>query len=467
MPLLSRRQLLKSSLATAGALSSGAFLASCSSGIKAVASSEPDHVLTPHLTDFRILGERLTQGVMSYGNSAPPPVLVAQQSEAFFTRLNNSLPEPTTVHWHGMRLPNAMDGVPFLTQPPVHDGENFDYRFTPPDAGTFWYHPHCNTLTQMSKGLNGVLIVREKDDPGFDEDIPLNLRDWRLDREGQFIDLYDLRKSGKAGTFGVVKTANWIESPNYPVPTGGLIRVRIVISDVTRIYRLSCKGATAKIIAVDGHPVPEPFDLDFDSFGPGQRVDLAISVPQEEGRKIRLINSSSSKPWVVASFTASGENLKRDAREIRPLPANPLQKPDLASAETLELDFTATAEQAPKSGHCGTLGFSFWAINKRAWQGASSDPMAPLMEFKMGKSYILDIRNRTPHTHPVHLHGLAFQLLQSNKRPIRKLWTDTALVLPDETIQVGLVADNPGDWLIHCHIIEHQKTGMSAYARVI
>lgn len=463
MSVLSRRQLLKFSLATAGAFSAGGVLSACTSG---TVPTPPNFTLTPQLSQFNILDTAVTQGMMSYGDSSPPTVLVARQGEPFFTRLDNRLPEPTTVHWHGVRLPNAMDGVPFLTQPYVYGGETFDYRFTPPDAGTFWYHPHCNTLTQMSKGLNGVLVVKEKNDPGFDADIPLNLRDWRLDDRGQFIDLYNLRKTARAGTFGTIKTANWRESPNYFVPTGGLVRVRVVISDITRIFRLSAQGAPVKIVAIDSHPLTTLSDLAFDNFGPGQRVDLVIAMPSVEGQHVRLINSSSSKPWVVASFTASGPNLGREVRDIHPLPDNPVKKPDLGSAETIELDFTATADQVPKSGFCGTLGFSFWAINKRSWRGVSPNPADPLMELKLGKSYLLDIRNRTPHSHPVHLHGLAFQILQSNKRRLPPLWTDTALVLPDETIRVGLVADNLGDWLLHCHIIEHQKTGMSAYARV-
>lgn len=133
----------------------------------------------------------ITRNMMTYGLGASgdgvPPVLRMRKGEDFAARLVNRLREPTTVHWHGLRIANAMDGVPEMTQPYVYPGDTFDYRFTPPDAGTFWYHPHCNTLTQMGRGLTGVIVVEDPADPVFDAEIVLNLRDFRLGGDGQFI----------------------------------------------------------------------------------------------------------------------------------------------------------------------------------------------------------------------------------------------------------------------------------------
>ncbi|WP_020594261.1 multicopper oxidase family protein [Kiloniella laminariae] len=457
-----RRNFLKNSLLTASAVAGGTTVGF----LGARAQAQPDLLLKPALTEYSFLPGILTRKLFSYNSTGPAPVLRARQGQPFHVRLENALPEETTIHWHGLRLPNAMDGVPFLTQPYVNRHESFDYIFTPPDAGTFWYHPHCNTLEQMSYGLNGVLVVEEETDPGFDQDIALNLRDWRLGSDGQFIKLYQARKSARSGTFGTVKTANWQENPHYEVSSGGLIRLRIVNSDVTRIFKLGISGAQAKIIALDGYPTPGQPELDQQSVGPGQRMDLAILLPGEEDREVTLINYSSSTPWTVSTLKTRGQSLKRDLGDLRPLPANPVPLPDLASAEHIPFEFTATAESAPKSGFCGSLGFSFWAINRQPWPGVSPDPMAPMAELKLGKSYIFSFINRTPHSHPIHLHGLSFTLLKSNKRPLAPLITDTALLLPDEQIDVAFVADNPGDWLLHCHIIEHQKTGMSSFIRI-
>ncbi len=150
-----------------------------------------------------------------------------------------------------------MDGVPFMTQPYVYTGDSFDYAFTPPDAGTFWYHPHCNTLTQMGHGMTGVIVVEDPADPTFDAEVVLNLRDWRLGSDGQFIAAFRPRDAAKTGTYGTVRTANWHQEPQYDAPAGGLIRLRIAVTDVTRIFSLKMEGAEATVIAIDGNPGTE------------------------------------------------------------------------------------------------------------------------------------------------------------------------------------------------------------------
>ena len=131
-----------------------------------------------------------------------PPPLIARQGDVFSTRFHNHIPSPSTIHWHGVRVPFAMDGVPFLTQNPVLPGESFLYRFPVPDAGTYWYHPHYASLDQIGRGLAGLLVVHEKDDPGYDADIPLLVRDWRLDDAGVWQALSTPRAAARAGTFG-------------------------------------------------------------------------------------------------------------------------------------------------------------------------------------------------------------------------------------------------------------------------
>ncbi|MNL50781.1 Multicopper oxidase mco [compost metagenome] len=135
-------------------------------------------------------------------------------------------------------------------------------------------------------------------------------------------------------------------------------------------------------------------------------------------------------------------------------------------ATRIPIDLTATAEHKATPSICGSLGYTFWAINKVPWPGDTPDPIAPIEEMKLGKSYVLQIANRTPHAHPIHLHGMSFRILNSNKRTFLPPPTDTILLLPDEQAEIALVADNPGDWVFHCHIIEHQKTGMTGYFKV-
>ncbi|MGW8271071.1 MAG: multicopper oxidase domain-containing protein, partial [Burkholderiales bacterium] len=102
--------------------------------------------------------------IWGYDGSVPGPLLRYRQGERLRVEFENALPEPTTVHFHGIRLPNAMDGVPYLTQPPIAPGARFVYEFDLPDAGTYWYHPHLGSHEQVARGLSGALII-EEDEP--------------------------------------------------------------------------------------------------------------------------------------------------------------------------------------------------------------------------------------------------------------------------------------------------------------
>ncbi len=468
MTFVSRRTLLKSA-AVLGAY--GAGLAVMPRLGQALAATDPIEIEA--LTgDVPLDGKQATRGVMRYAlggqtsTDPSPPILRAKRGEAFKAQLINRLDEPTTIHWHGIRLPNDQDGVPFVTQPYVYPGDRFDYAFSPPDAGTFWYHPHCNTLTQMGRGLAGVLVVEDDRDPVFDGEVVLNLRDFRLGGDSQFIEQFKPRDAAKTGTFGTLRTANWQPEPRYDVPAGGLVRVRILAADVTRIYNLKLAGAEAQIIAIDGHPVPERMALDMAVVSPGQRLDLAIRVADSEGAEMVLEDVRPSTAKVVARFRAVGSSLKRNLGDLGPLAKNAGVDADLSNATEIPLLLSATAESAARDSICGTLGYSFWAINKVPYPGDTPDPTAPIAELKLGQTYLLNVENVTPHAHPIHLHGMNFKAISSNKREVQSLVSDTYLVLPDEKVQLALVADNPGDWVFHCHIIEHQKTGMTGYFRV-
>ena len=414
-----------------------------------------------------------------------PPVLTARQGETFSTRFYNRIPSPSTVHWHGIRVPFAMDGVPLLTQNPVFPGESFSYRFSIPDAGTYWYHPHYASLDQIGRGLSGLLVVHEKDDPGYDADLPLLLRDWRLDEAGAWQALSTPRTAARAGTFGGVHTVNWRMQPRYEVPAGGLVRLRLCNTDVTRIFRVIPKGAPAIVVALDGHPVAQPFPLGREMLGPGMRIDVVVRMPDEVGGLFELRNVSSSHPWTMVQLVAQGTSRRRLLSDICPLPLNPVSHPDLdqAAVRTIRMDFNA----APGGGS----GMSLWSINKRSWiENVGRDPNQPafpllpgqdfsqaraaicgggdpLETLEYGRSYMFELNNFTPHLHPIHIHGLTFMLVSSNRRRIRAgQFTDTALLLPKERLKIALVADNIGEWMVHCHIIEHQIFGMMGTIKV-
>lgn len=169
---------------------------------------------------------------------------------------------------------------------------------------------------------------------------------------------------------------------------------------------------------------------------------------------------------LLARLRAVGADAGRDLHELRPLAPNPVAEPELASTEVVPFLFGWAPGDRPAASVCGTLGYTFWSINRQPWPEDQPEAPGPLAILKQGRSYILRLRNETRYSHPIHLHGLTFRLLRSDKRELPKLLTDTALLLANETMDVALVADNPGDWAFHCHVIEHQKTGLTAYIRV-
>lgn len=432
-------------------------------------SNPQNLVIQPAAYQFR---DKPTQGMVSLSPNAPPPVLRGKVGQPMQLTVHNATQDYTAMHWHGLRIPNAMDGVPYLTQMPIAADETFVYEFTPPDAGTYWYHPHCMTMSQMAHGLTGVMVIDEEQDTGFDSEEIINLRDFRLKDNGEFLPYYSARGAARGGTHGNVLTANWKQSPIYDHPAGSLLRLRVVNTDTTRIYRLHLGDAQAKIIAWDGHPVEQDLALPTKNHpllvGPGQRVDFAVVMPQSEESAVDLIAElPGRRTQVMARLRSVGASAGRSIKDITPLPQNPVVMPNIEHAELHEFVFGWTPEgSVPNDGYCGSLGYTFWSINRTPWAGDAAPATGPLATLERGKSYILRLRNESPNLHPIHLHGLAFVPIRSNLRDLPPLLTDTALLLKDEIIDIALVADNPGDWAFHCHVIEHQKTGLAGYIRV-
>ena len=272
------------------------------------------------------------------------------------------------------------------------------------------------------------------------------------------------KAAARAGTFGGIHTINGALAPTYDLPAGGLCRLRLLNVDVTRIFKVILEGADAEIIALDGHPLAAPQPLRLLSLGPGMRADLALRAPAAPGAEIRLVNTSASAPWTMATLRAVLPTQPRIGVDVR-LPPNPIPEPDLADAETLTFAFAAGAGGG--SIVCGSAVPQpmLWSINKQAWSEVPA-LMPPLAGLRRGRSYILELQNATPHPHPIHLHGFAFKVLRSNEREIAPYFADTALLSPKERMTVAFVADNPGDWMLHCHIIEHQAMGMTGYLHV-
>jgi FtsP/CotA-like multicopper oxidase with cupredoxin domain len=405
--------------------------------------------------------------VWTYNGTVPGPVLRYRQGERLRIEVENALDADTTVHWHGIRLPNAMDGVPHLTQPPIAaKGGRFTYEFDLPDAGTFWYHPHLGSPEQVGRGLYGALIVEERAPPAVDRDLVWVLSDWRLDGDASLVANFgNAMDSSHAGRIGNTVTVNGAIQESFPVRAGERIRLRLINASNARIYGLSFEGHQPWLIALDGQPVP-PHRSARVVLGPGMRADVILDCEAAAGSVHRVIDGFyRQRAYELLKLQYSSAKPIRQSSAAAPrLPPNPVAVPDLAKAEKQRIVFGGGMMGAmPRQAEHRGL---FWTVNGKPVP-EHDHHHAPLATLVRGRSYLIEMVNDTSWHHPIHLHGHVFRIVSRNGDELpRPEWGDTVLLDPKSRAEIALVADNSGDWMLHCHVLEHQATGMMAVVRV-
>jgi FtsP/CotA-like multicopper oxidase with cupredoxin domain len=423
--------------------------------------------------------------VWSYNGAVPGPEIRVRQGERLRITVENQLAEETTVHWHGLRVPNAMDGVPHLTQKPIAPGETFVYEFEVPDAGTYWYHPHQRSFEQVGRGLYGQLIVEERQPIEVDRHLTWVLDDWRLLPDAQISgDFGNFMDSSHNGRVGNTVTVNGHILEGFAVRAGERLRLRLINAANARIFALEFQGHRPQVIALDGQPA-EPHEPEGGRMvlGPAMRADLVIDMSGDPGGRFTVADTFyRGLEYRLLDLVYSDEPPLRshplDAA-LR-LAANTMPEPDLAAAERHEVTFDGGMMGRMMGGggmmRDGMMGgmtggmmrgmrhSGIWSINGVA---ATGDVMEPFLTLRRGRSYVLAMHNHTAWHHPMHLHGHAFRVIARDGRPTRhQEWQDTVLMAPHERVEIGFVADNPGDWMFHCHILEHQAAGMMGVIRV-
>ena len=460
--MISRRDLLRGT----AILGAGAALAplpalAVGDGGPILAARPFEASLAPDLPPTRLWGFDAGSGA-----SMPGPVLRGRQGERFARTLSNELPEPTSVHWHGLRLPNAMDGVPGLTSPLIAPGAKHDVAFDLRDAGTYWYHSHQRGFEQVERGLHGALIVDEAEGaPDVDADEVVVLDDIRLGRDLQLTEFGGSHDLSHGGRIGNVPLANGRPDLELAAAPGARLRLRLVAAQTARVWVLRAGGfAAAWIVARDGQPLeaPEPFAAD-EPMGPGQRIDLLVDQSPEGGRL-----TSVEDGVILVGVRAEGA---AQARRPAPaaLPPNPgWATPHLAGARTVampleggamgRLDRATIEGEALSYRKLARRGY-YWAMAGRADMGAE-----PLITAAVGETVRLDFDNTTMWPHAMHLHGYHFRevLPGGALGPLR----DTLLMPGRAQGSVAFVAESPGDWLVHCHMLGHAASGMTSWLRV-
>lgn len=400
--------------------------------------------------------------VWAYNGQVPGPTLRVRRNMKVRVTFRNDLPEPSTVHWHGVRVPNAMDGVPHVTQAPVPPGGSFVYEFVPKDAGTFWFHPHIRSSEQVERGLFGVLIVEDDEPRPYSRELVWVLDDWRLDERGQIDERFNTRHDlAHDGRWGDLITVNGEKEPTIPLRAGERIRLRIVNVANGRVFRLDFGALGARGIAVDGLLARAPFELESFDLAPGNRLDVDFVVPRASS-PIRVLDRYTRSENLIATLPTLPVD---DGQDVQiPVFDSPARGRVPTWSEATAIPVAAELVLDAQSG--GPYGIA-WTINGVALSHDRHDRFKPIFTLKRGAFARLSFANRSARIHPMHLHGTFFKVLARNGAPVDEpFFRDTVLVRPKERVDVGLVPLDEGTWMMHCHILEHAESGMMTLFRV-
>src|SRR5260221_10918165 len=404
------------------------------------------------------LGNGKTLDTYTFNGTIPGPELRVRQGDMVAVTLINKLPVSTTIHWHGISVPNAEDGVAGLTQDAVKPGASYTYRFIANEVGTYWYHSHQDTSTQLPLGLYGAIIIEPKNPPvHYDRDYSVFLHEWGAQSH-----------DGVQGFFVCHATCAETLSMNdkldkalFAAKPGDTVRVRIANSG-EEIHYPALVGVPFKVIALDGHDLNEPTDLNnkFLSVGPAQRYDISFVVPAS-GSVALIDGDDRAEPVGQHPMAVFGDGSSTLSYPTNATPFDFTTYGTPASAKiTLNSHFDAQYNMVlgTKPGfYNGNMTLTF-PINDKTY------PNIPSISIKPGDVVKIHMSNNGtfPIPHAMHIHGHYFTVLAHNGKPLSgsPVYQDTAYIEQGETYDVAFLANNPGLWMLHCHMVEHDAHGM-------
>lgn len=512
---ITRRQALVAGAGGLGALALGGYgLARALDGDSPSAPEPPADLVVRAAPTTVNLGPRSVE-TWTYGETLPGPGVRIRQGVPVRIRVENGLPEETAVHWHGIRLANAADGVPGLTQDAIAPGDSFTYAFTPPDAGTYFFHSHAGL--QLDRGLYAPLVVEPTSEPmSYDRDEVLLLDDWldgvggtpddrfaSLQKNGMPMGGMDMGSgmdmgirgmgSGAGGSAGggrhtdlnggapapgtLPALANLMENgradagdvPDYPfylingrppedpyrvvVRQRDRVRLRLVNAGADTAFCFFVEGHVLTVTHSDGSPV-KPVETDALLIGMGERYDVVIEARSEGAR--RMIAVPLGKKGRAVAVLRTGPTTGRVAAPDAPftMPPRIVSYTDLRSADTPPR--TASAARETRLTLDMKMGSGYvWTIGGRPFDDA------PAIEAARGEPQRYVMANRTMMPHPMHLHGHSFRPTAGG--PLK----DTIMVPPMREVAIDWLPDNPGSWAFHCHNAYHAAAGMMRRVEVL
>jgi FtsP/CotA-like multicopper oxidase with cupredoxin domain len=396
-----------------------------------------------------------TTPAWTYDGGVPGPLIRVKVGDRLVVRLTNRLPQETTIHWHGLRVPVEMDGVPKHSGPTIRPGATFTYDFVVPDAGLYWYHPHFESAAQVGDGLYGPLLVEDRDEPRVAEDqVVMLLSDIAVEEDGR-LRPHDV--GGNLGTLfgreGDVVLVNGRANPVLVGRVGRPQRWRIVNAAKSRYFQLALEGHRFTRIGGDGGLMARPIESERLVVIPGERADVVVVPRGAPGQEIPL-------RWVPydRGYGSAFARPEVDVLRFR-LAAEPPETPPPWRAPERRIVPIDTTGATPVE-----IKFTRADVNGKFALGVNGKPAGMDAPFhgRVGETQVWTIGNTIDWDHPFHLHGFFFQVLDADGRPAEPLeWKDTVNIPVKKTVKVAIRYDGrPGMWMFHCHILDHADAGM-------
>jgi FtsP/CotA-like multicopper oxidase with cupredoxin domain len=442
-----------------------------------------------------------TVKAMAYNGRVPGPEIRVKEGERVRVVLKNSLGEPTTIHWHGVDVPNAMDGVPDVTQKPVAPGATFVYEFTATPAGTRWYHTHFDEHRQMDLGLAAALIIEPtaKEPFEYDGEVTIVLDDWATGM-GKPVPPTDAGTAGGRGSAGGMMSGTMrrgsgmggmmggrgmgermrrdnepaydvmtINGKAYPateplrVKKGERMRLRIINASAEHTHVVRLAGHRLLVTHTDGNPLTAPVEVDALPIAPAERYDVGVIADRPGAWFLHCLQPGHVEAGERMVFVYEGH--------ARATPPEPEREPaGLTSWEyghgrgraVLPAPTTSDPRSFVLTLTGGMMGSDVWTINGKRY------PNTEPLTCKKGDRVRIALRNNSMEAHPMHLHGQSFRLLSTNgaryAEPLVKDVVDVEAHMGSAVIE--LTAHNPGDWFFHCHKPMHMMGGMIALMKI-
>ncbi|MFU1796053.1 multicopper oxidase family protein [Paenibacillus azoreducens] len=440
-----------------------------------------EYTITAQASNLKVSKDK-TLPVWTFNNSVPGPEIRVKVGETVKIKLKNELEEPVSIHWHGYPVPNEMDGIPGVTQDAVVPGKTFTYEFKATIPGTYWYHSHQDSVNQLDKGLYGALIVEDPND-SYDRDYTLVLDEWMtsgsMDMEGMDhgkMNMGDMKgmdhsqmnmsdmgsmKGHDMSMYDLYtingKTGDTIDK--LMVKEGEKVRIRLINAGYLT-HTMHLHGHEFKVVASDGQSLTSPAVITDQgiAIAPGERYDLEFTANnpgswllEEHGNDNRAKNMRAVIAYEGSNSQSDTSNASEQLPQFDLIKYGKQAESKFSLNQTFDHDVLLNLNTEMKNGEM------VYTINGKVFP--DTDPI----KVNKGEKVKVTLVNRSKtDDHPMHLHGHFFQVLSKSGQPLdgTPVIKDTLNVKPGEEYVVAFEADNPGDWMFHCHDLHHASAGM-------